>query len=221
MEFTQPIPTKMYLSICGIFLISILFSCSDTKKNKVIMVAEYHKLNGQLLNYRDSIWIEKANGLQKVEISNEQNQDTMFVVINIDSLIYIGESKKILSHNMNEKKIVVSNINTSFFSPYLSKNSFLDTVKVFKINNKDLFVYRFLENILDEGDAKGYSYYLPNVGFIAFINLDAGYYSFVKVIKNSSSLDNQELKMLNNLMIKDSLFFNCKRFVPELPIEYK
>jgi hypothetical protein len=210
-----------FFNIVRIFLISLLFSCNKKQEVKVLMITEYHKFDGSFLKYKDSIFIKNIGSFDQIEISNEQKRDTIFEVSTNDSLIYLGKNKKLLSHSLIQKKMVISNINSSFFSPYLCKNSILDETKEFIVKGRKLLIYRFLENTLDKNDEKGYSYYLPKVGFIAFINTRSEYYSIVKEIKNNPNLSSQELNQLTSLMLKDSIFFINRRVIPPFPQEFQ
>lgn len=212
----------MFLIISGILVISGVLSCKQTiDETTSFFITEYHSFDGTLIDSKDSINFIKTGDSISVHFYNGHKRDTTFTVIIKDSTLCIKKNdKNILSHNFRRKKIVISNLWATFFTPYLSNNSILDDKKVYKINSKPYCIYRFLENDLNEEMSSGYSYYLDSIGFIAYTNSKSQYYSTVVKI-NHPSLTNVDFQYLMVRLQQDSSFFKKKKDIPPLPKEYQ
>ncbi len=211
-----------YLPIYGLLVGIMLFACDKKGENVFSLITEYYSFENEILPSKDSICITSHGNNLNVYFENEQNRDTSFTVILGDSLLFIKDKMQLIpSHNFYQKKITISQFNTSFFTPYLSNNSILKGIRTYRIGSKHYPIHCFLENVIDDEHSSGYSYYLADVGFIAFINSHSKYYCLVKNIEQNPDLNNVELKQLTRLLTKDSSFFINREIFPKLPKEYQ
>lgn len=203
--------------ISGLFIYYFIFVNNDVR-----MITEYHRFDGTTLKYSDTIIIKKQGINYEIQISNDKRKDTNFVINTTDSQLFLlNKSTKVMTHEVKEHKIVKSKVQSTFFTPYLTNNSVFEAKKIFKIENNEYTVYRYLENFLDEKDYNGYSYYLKDVGFIANINTKSEYYWVIKEILNSNYLSDSQREKLIKSLKDDTIFFKNKRVVPPIPNEFR
>jgi hypothetical protein len=187
-----------------------------------MMITEYYRFDGTVLNHSDTIVFQKSGNNYDVHISNEKKNDTNFVIsLTGNQLFLLKKNTKILTHDVKKNKMIKSQIQTTFFTPYLTNNSIYETSKTFRIENSEYIVYRYLENIFDDKDENGYSYYLKDVGFIANINTKSEYYWVIKKILNSNFLSDSHREKLIKSLKEDSIFFKNKRYIPPIPKEFR
>ncbi len=223
MDHVKKIQQNKYLIVCGILLISGLFIYYlISRNNDVKMITEYYRFDGTTLKYSDTIMIKKKGVNYEIHISNDKRKDTNFVINTTDAQLFLlNKSTNIMTHEVKENKMVKSKVQSTFFTPYLTNNSVFEAKKMFKIENNEYTVYRYLENFLDEKDCNGYSYYLKDVGFIAYINTKSEYYWVIKEISNSAYLSDSHREKLIKSLKDDTVFFKNKRYVPPIPNEFR
>lgn len=220
MDDIRTIQQNKYLIVCVILLISgLIIYYSISRNNDVKMITEYYRFDGTALKYSDTIMLKKNGINYEIHISNDKRKDTNFVINTTDAQLFLlNKSTKVMTHEVKENKMVKSKVQSTFFTPYLTNNSVFQAKKIFKIENNEYAVYRYLENILDDN---GYSYYLKNVGFIAYINTKSEYYWVIKEISNSAYLSDSHREKLIKSLKDDTVFFKNKRYVPPIPNEFR
>ncbi|MES2797685.1 MAG: hypothetical protein V4683_17080 [Bacteroidota bacterium] len=204
MENSKTIVTLKVGIICLIFLWHFtLISCNSKIANMKITM-DYYGIDKND-PYSDTLFIEKTNDIERIRFLSNHNNDTTFIIQRKDSAIYLKDVKMKITHNLMSSDKIQSNLQAEYFTPYFTNSSHLDSIKVFDIDGRQLKVYRFIENQFDEYPC--YSYYLKEIGFIAFANIKAEYYSYISNIENSLEISKDDTKKLIDMLINDSIFF--------------
>lgn len=224
----------MYGIICGtssikrmsaIFLIGFCLLCAKCKRSnlrdKSFLVYKNCEFNKENNCSYDTLFFKKLNQNQ---YRLEFDKDSVFYLKHSDLAIYICDSiyKDCTKTHLLKDTVAmkIQSGNRKHYSYYSLSDSRLVGIKKVHIDDGFFKIYKFKENELQSSHDIKYSYFIDNIGFIAYIDYFDKKYSVLKKVKHNenSVLDENELQILIHSLVSDSVFFEYPKYFPPPPV---